>query len=542
MLFLCLASPPTDANPPDLVIYNAKIWSDGQMLRGDTISIRAGKIIYVGPYQQTLVKSAVAQLDAKGKTIIPGLIDCHTHLASDGVSLLNLRLRDAKSRTEFIQSIGDAARKLAPGQWLRGSGWSTESWPDSAQPKKDWIDGVTGGRPVVLDRMDGHSVFVNSEALKRARITKDGPKDPPGGVIDRDPNTHEPTGLLSDTAMSLVYMMVPSPSQEAKLEGLRLAVKEANSHGVTSVCDIGGDFRSYEKAFQGRDLSIRFFLYQSVGDGPWDSAVESVKRFKGIPGFIEARGIKAYMDGSMGSRTAYMHEPYTNSGPNHPKDFRGVERAGATNGNYAKGISLASKEGLQVIVHAIGDQANHDILDLFEANASHLSRNRFRVEHAQHLLPEDVSRFGKLGVVPSMQPLHKADDGRYAEVVVGKERCRTSYAFHALLATHANLVFGSDWNVVSCDPFLGIDAAVTAMTLKGDVWFPEQSISVSDALKCYTSRAAYSVFKEQELGQIKQGYRADLVILNESPFQRSVNLSTIHPVRVFVDGRDVTVR
>ncbi|MDR3690213.1 MAG: amidohydrolase [Fimbriimonas sp.] len=527
--------------PVDLVIRHAHIWSDGKILVGDSIAVIGGRIAYVGPYESRWIDPSTKVIDVKGRFVIPGLIDCHTHFGESGSNLLLLQLRDVGGRKEFIRRIANAVGKLGPGEWLQGSGWSTESWPDPAQPRKEWVDGISSGHPICLERMDGHSVFVNSEALRLAGITKDGPPDPPGGVIERDPVTHEPTGVLRDTAISFVEMKLPSGTRVRQEEGLRLAIREANSHGVTTVCDIGNDLTVYGRVYRKTTPTLRFFLYLVAGDGYWDNMVAALKRFTGVPGFVEARGVKAFMDGSMGSRTAFMHDPFANPGPNHPADFRGVERSGAKNGNYARGIALAARSGLQVIVHAIGDQANHDILDLFENNAPGLAAKRFRVEHAQHLLPDDVARFGNLGVIPSMQPLHKADDGRYAEEVVGKERCRTSYAYRSLLRSGANLVFGSDWPVVSCDPFLGIDAAVTGRTMKGDVWFPEQNISVDEALKSYTSRAAYSFFMENELGQIKPGYRADLVVLSESPFANGVKLGKIHPVRVFVEGRDATV-
>ena len=244
------------------------------------------------------------------------------------------------------------------------------------------------------------------------------------------------------------------------------------------------------------------------------------------------------MDGSLGSRTAWMLAPYTKPLPDQ-KSPTGLPRPGFSDGTYERGIREAAAANLQVIVHAIGDRANREILSLFEKAAPNLNGRRFRVEHAQHLTAEDIKRFGKLGVIPSMQPYHKADDGRYCEEVIGTARSRTSYAYRDLLNSGAQLAFGSDWPVVGDNPWLGIETAVTGKVLTGKTWMTHENITLNEALIAYTSAGAYAMKRENDLGQIKEGYCADFQILNASPFAKGVDFTKLHPDTLYVGGRKV---
>jgi hypothetical protein len=520
--------------PPDLVVMNARIWSDGRVVRGDCLAIRDGRFVYVGPFRPEMARSGTRVVDARGQMVIPGLIDSHTHLLEGGVGLFELQLRPATSKADFIRRVKEWNEKLPPGQWLTGNGWSAESWPEKEQPTKEWIDAVTGDRPAFLTRMDGHSALANSAALRKAGITKDGPKDPPGGVIDRDANG-EPTGMLREEAVGLVQP--PPPTEEERYRGLLAAVKEANRYGVTTVSDIASvaNFDLYRRYASQAEPTLRFALYARTDD--WNRTITAVNAFKNVPGWAEARGLKAFMDGSLGSRTAFMHAPFNELPPGKPKDWRGVPMPGAVDGTYRQGFRAAAAAGLQVIVHAIGDQANHDLLNLYE-NIPDLKARRFRVEHVQHLMPGDIPRFARLGVIPSLQPYHKADDGRYCEAVIGADRSRHSYAFRSLLAANASMVFGSDWDVVTIDPFAGINTAVTGKILTGKVWQPQQNITLDQALSCYTSNGAYAAFWENEIGRIAPGFRADFVVLNQrTPTART--LDRLAPSEVYVEGRKV---
>ncbi|MEM2125801.1 MAG: amidohydrolase family protein [Candidatus Methanosuratincola sp.] len=527
------------------MIENARIWSDGRTGFAEFAAVRNGVFVYVGSREERFIGERTQRVDARGAVVIPGIIDSHIHMLSGGTMLAQLQLRDARDKADFIRRVGEWVKRLKPGEWVLGGRWSVESWENPEQPTKEWIDPLTPDNPVYLPRMDGHSALVNSVALRLAGITREAPPDPPGGVIDRHPVTREPTGILRESAMTLVSRLIPLMTVEQKVIALKKAMEEANRHGITAVSDIPSmaDLPAYEELAKTDDLSIRFFLYLTASD--WESAIERVKTFQGKPGWIEVRGFKGYMDGSLGSRTAYMKEPYLpvsdDTGlPTTQASWRGLLREGVADGVLAKNIRSAARNNYQTIVHAIGDEANHMLLNILrDAYGVQLYNRRCRSEHAQHLLTEDILRFGTLGVIASMQPYHKTDDGRYAESYIGAERCRGSYAFRSLLNSGAVVAFGSDWPVVTLNPFLGIESAVTGKTLDGKLWQTQENISVPEALRCYTTSSAYAVFAENEIGRIAPGYRADFVILNHSPFDRQVVWSEIRPTQVWVEGRRV---
>jgi len=527
--------------PADLIVTNARIWTDGKIIAADSLAVSNGKFVFVGKSNPDLVGPKTVIINAQHRVIIPGLIDSHSHLADHGDTLLQLQLKGTKTKEEFLQRVKDYAANVKPGGWIIGRGWNAEDWPNPEQPTKEWLDPLTGDRPTVLRRMDGHSSIVNTAALVAAHISKDGPPDPPGGVIDRDPTTHEPTGMIRDNALDLIP--VPPTSDDDKYNGLVAAIKEANRHGITAVSDICdvSEFAYWKKFAEGKP-TIRVTLYGNV-DGTWQKTIDEIKAWPSVPNWAEAKGIKAYMDGSLGSRTAYMHDNFTTPLPGQT-NLRGVERPGATDGTYKAGFALAATAGLQVIAHAIGDQANHDLLDLYQSIPG-IGSKRFRVEHVQHLLPEDIARFARMGVIASMQPYHKADDGRYADTIIGPERTKSSYAYHSLLTSGAKLAFGSDWPVMSNDPFAGINTAVTGKILDGTIWHPEQNISFNEALTAYTATGAYAMQREKDLGRIAEGFNADFVILDDWPTDHPVNPANVQsfdyaslaPTAVYVGGR-----
>jgi predicted amidohydrolase YtcJ len=383
--------------------------------------------------------------------------------------------------------------------------------------------------------MDGHSVLANSAALKLSNIDKNGPPSPAGGVIDRDADG-EPTGILRERASGLVNP--PASSAEDTYRGFKAAVKNANSFGVTASSDIASPLRiaSYRRYFAEKNPTFRIGFYSRTDS--WPLAFQALAQVKPIAGWFQPNGVKAYMDGSLGSRTAYMHEPFTKPLPQQPADWRGLPMPGAVDGTYATRFQEAASRGLQVIVHAIGDQANHDVLDLF-SQVPNVQNRRFRIEHVQHLLPSDYESFAKFGVIPSMQPYHKADDGRYCEDVIGTARSRSSYAFKSLLGHQAKLAFGSDWPVVTINPWEGIKTAVTGRILTGKIWMPEQNISLDEALDSYTRRGAYAMKMESVIGSLTAGHRADFAILNLDPFKQGIDLAKVRPISLYVEGRKV---
>lgn len=519
--------------PADLVVVNARIWTDGKLTPHRCLAVKNGRFSYLGVPKPQLIGPRTKRIDAGGKVVVPGLIDSHTHLMEGGVGLFELELRPAQSKVEFISLIKNWSDKLPISSWVVGNGWSAESWPEKETPTKEWLDAVTGGRPAILYRMDGHSAIANSEALKRAGITKDKPVDPPGGVIDRDPVTKEPTGMLRESAVGLV--LPPAPTAEDRYRGFERAVALANRWGITAVSDISSTgYASLYRRFASGAPTLRVSLYARTSS--WPTAIRSVKGIAPVPGWFAARGLKAYMDGSLGSRTAFMAAPFDQRLPGQSETWRGLPMPGATDGTYATGVQLAAEAGLQVIIHAIGDQANHDVLAMY-SGVPNIIKRRYRVEHAQHLLRTDIPTFARLGVIPSLQPYHKVDDGRYCDDVIGKGRSETSYAFRDLFRTGAKVAFGSDWDVVPLNPFWGIAAAVTGRLDSGRIWVPQQNISVDQALTAYTTNAAYSMFMEDAIGRIRPGYHADFVILDRSPFDKGTDLTKIEPVATYVEGR-----
>ncbi len=528
---------PCAAQPPqvDVAIGNALIWSGATRVKPGTpeptaIAITGDTIVATGTDAEirTLIGPNTKVIDAQGRRVIPGITDSHTHLISGGFALTRLNLRQVDGREAFVRAVELTAKEKKEGEWILGGRWSTESWKKPETPHRSWIDPVTGEKPVFLNRMDGHQALVNSAALRLAGIDKDGPPDPTGGEIERDPVTREPTGILKDSAMGLVSKFIPEPSHEARVEALLRAVKHANSLGVTAahdMCDLE-DVAAFRDAAKFGLLTLRITAYVSTPD--WTGHLDEVVKLKEETAkdpWVRVAGFKGYMDGSLGSRNAYMREPFADAASTslYP---RGQLTAFASSPSFKDTVARADAAGLQLAVHAIGDEAIHLLLDAYEEALKRNKRQgaRHRVEHTQHLLIPDMPRFPSLGVVASMQPLHKADDGRYAEQALGTGRLKGSYAFRNLSSMGALVVFGSDWPVVSMDPFAGIHAAVTARTLAGDVWLPTHSVTAGEALRYYTTNPARAVGWDR-LGTIEVGKLADLLILTDDPL-------TIEPDRV----------
>jgi len=511
--------------PVDLIVRNAKVWTGNRDApAADAFAISNGSFVAVGR-EADIMKLKTAKttiLDAHGRRVIPGLIDAHLHLISGGQQLGRLNLRDVKDRKEFVQAVRDYASARKPGEWVLGGRWSTESWPDPAQPTRQWIDAATGETPALLDRMDGHGALANSAALKLAGIDAKGPPDPPGGRIERDPDTNEPTGILKETAIELVRSHVPPASPEQLRAALAMSLREANRFGITCVHTMSqwSDVAVLRTARKAGDLTLRVRVY--VMEDDW-APYHSRKNWEQDDDWLRISGFKQFADGSLGSRTAYMAEPFADT-----PDNRGLPQEIISPSKRLEDACFeVGKDYYGCAVHAIGDQANHDVLDVYERLRPRLKDCTLdwamsgrpmpclRIEHVQHLLPGDIARFARIGVVASMQPLHKADDGRYAEVAIGKERCKSSYAFRALLDAGATVAFGSDFPVVTLDPFRGMHAAVTGRTLDGKVFVPEQNIKVEEALTAYTRGGGAACGESTKLGVIQVGALADFAIVND---------------------------
>jgi hypothetical protein len=506
----------------DKIFVNGKIWTVAPRRPWvEAVAVSNGKISAVGSNKEIrkMAGSRTKVNDLENGFVLPGFIDSHTHFMNGGFSLMSIQLRDAISKEEFVVRIAEKAKSLSKGEWILNGDWDHEQFTPPELPRKEWIDKVTPDNPVCINRLDGHMILANSLALKISGVTKITPV-PAGGEIVKDPRTGEPTGILKDAAMDLVYGKIPPPSHEQNLRAAETALEHAAKMGVTSVHDMSGEtgLDVYQELLKNHKLTTRIFFYVPITE------VDLVTRLQFKTPFgnesLMFAGLKGFADGSLGSTTAYFFEPYTDdprtSGLLHSQMF--------PEGIMEKRIQAADKAGLQVAIHAIGDRANALILDIFEKTfvQSGARDRRFRIEHAQHLRPADIARFARLGVIASVQPYHAIDDGRWAEKRIGKERAKHTYPFKSLLDGSVTLAFGSDWPVAPLDPIMGVYAAVTRRTLDGKNpggWIPEQKISLEEAIKGFTLNGAYAEFAEDMKGSIEPGKLADLVVLDRNLFK-----------------------
>jgi predicted amidohydrolase YtcJ len=513
--------PAADPRPAaDLVLVNGKVWTvSAATPKAEAVAVWRDRILAVGTTEavKALAGPKTCVIDLKGRRVVPGFYDSHVHLLGSGQRLGEVALKDAADEAEFGKRLREFDRKLPRDRWLLGGEWDHDRTFGGKLPTAELIDKYVPDRPVFLRRYDGHMAVVNSVVLRKANITAE-KADPPGGVIYRKPGTKEPTGLLRDNAMGLVDGLVPAPSETEIIEAVRAALAEARQNGVTSVQDMDGSgdatrrtlFRVYQQMARDGKLTCRIDLRWPLGE--WQTLAKmGIEKGFGDD-WVKIGGLKGFVDGSLGSSTAKMFDPFVNEPGSTGVFVTPLDK-------LRRDIIAADREGLSVAVHAIGDRANAELLDIYaEATKTNGPRDRrFRVEHAQHLRPEDYPRFKELGVIASMQPYHVIDDGRWAEGRIGAKRCASSYAFRSLRDAGAKLAFGSDWSVAPLSPILGIDAAVNRRTLDGKHpkgWFPEQRITVAEAVEAYTLNSAYAAFEEKDRGSIEAGKLADLVVLS----------------------------
>ncbi len=511
MLFSCQ----NDKKTADLIITNATIWT-GNVAKpyAQSMAIADDKIIAIGEIEEvmTFVKKETKISDLAGRFVTPGFIDSHVHLMTGGRSLLSVDLRDAKTPEEFAKRVGDFAKTIPANEWILEGNWDHTLWGGEL-PHKDWIDDSTPENPVLIMRLDWHTALANSAALKYAGIDKNTPQVE-GGTIEKDKNGN-PTGILKDNAMNLVMDKMPPMTPKQKDKSFRAAMNYFLSNGVTTVHDVDGlnkDFESYTTAKKYRaagDLQVR--IYAATPLNEWQQLTEMKNE---SDQWLKTGCLKGFVDGSLGSHTAAFHDHYTDK-----KDDKGFFIN--TQENLYQWVSDADKANLHIMVHAIGDSANHALLNIYERVIAENGKKdrRFRIEHAQHLTEKDITRFAELGVIASMQPYHAIDDGRWAEEYIGAERIKTTYAFKSLLATDATLAFGSDWAVAPASPLMGIYAATTRRTLDDknpDGWVAAEKITVEQALAAYTKDAAYASFEENIKGTLEVGKLADFVVLSEN--------------------------
>ena len=524
----------------DIVIQGGPLWTGLSTGRGQpgAVAISGGKILAVGDSAQIAryVGSKTRVIQARGGLIMPGFADGHTHFVDGGFQLASIDLRHAATPQEFVRRIKEYAAKMKPGEWMLGGDWDHTLWRGAPLPHHEWIDSVTPNNPVFLSRVDGHMSLANAAAMRAGKVTRE-TRDPVGGEIPRD--THgAPIGIFKDNAEDVIDAVIPAPTAEQEDSAVARALAYAASLGVTATSNMSASWANlaaYKRMQRAGRMTARVFLYLPI-DG-WKAVADSVGRGAGDD-WVRINGVKGYMDGSAGSRTAYFFEPFSDSA-----GYRGLMRQPES--QMRAWVGAADSAGLQIAVHAIGDRANAIILAIYDSvTHAHGARDRrFRVEHAQHLRPQEIPLFGQRRVVASMQPYHAIDDGRWVEQRIGPERIKTTYAFRTLLDTDAPLAFGSDWTVASLNPMMGVYAAVTRRTLDDKNpggWVPEQKISVGEALRAYTSGNAWATFNEQKWGTLAPGRLADVVVLDHDPFAvPPESLGTIKPRYTIVGGKVV---
>ena len=529
--------PPRDSVPtvvtegPDVIFVNGNIYTGAELgfggapakvyPRAQAIAVRAGSIAAVGNSQeiQALKGPNTRVVDLGGRFVMPGFNDAHLHLASGGFEHLNVELAGTKSLQEMQQRIAERAKTAAPDEWILGRGWDESKWTVQKLPTRQDLDSATQGHPAIFSRADGHMSIANTAALKIAGITKTTP-NPPGGKIDRDA-AGEATGILREGAAGLVNSKEPQPTPEQRRRAIELALQDAAKSGVTSMQDNSSweDYLTYIDLEQQGKLTARISEWMM-----FNTPVETLQQHRAfhpaVDPMLHTTMLKAYMDGSLGSHTAALLQPYADD----PKN------SGLPQYDQTKLNDMASQRaaaGFQMGYHAIGDGGVEMALKAFAAAQTyaqqhaaelpHVKPNDFRnrVEHAQVTTAEQITRFHELGVIASMQPCHLLTDMNWAVARIGPERAKTSYAWKQFLDNSVVLAFGTDYPVEPMTPFRGLYAAITRKNEAGTKeYYPEQKISIDQAIAAYTTGSAFAEFAENDKGRLAPGFDADFVVLD----------------------------
>jgi len=496
----------------------------------ETVVIEKNKIIFVGSdlAGMQFIDTQTEIIDLEGKLMLPGFIDNHVHFTYGGLYLLGIDLRPAKSTMEFKSILKEYVEKNKS-RWITGGNWDHENWEVKELPTKEMIDEFSSNTPIFIDRLDGHMGLANSYALKLTGITKD-TESPEGGLIVKDPVTGEPTGILKDNAMQLIYKIIPPPSEEEIYTAALTALEEAKRLGLTSVQDMTYpmDLKVYKRLEEEGQLTCRIYSRYPIDN--YEELIDmEVKAGTGSEK-LKLGSLKAYADGSLGSMTAWFFSAY-----DQDTTTAGLPSDIVLNGDLEDWALDADGHHLQICTHAIGDAANSYVLNLYKKIKEENPDwdRRFRIEHAQHVRFQDIPLFREAGVIASVQPVHLIDDGVWAEKRIG-DRIKYTYPFATFLDFGVKLCFGTDWPVASLNPLLGIYAAVTRRTVDDknpNGWIPEQKISVEDAIKCYTLNSAYAGFEESTKGSIEVGKFADLIVLSD-------DILTIDPIKIKEENPD----
>ncbi len=505
-----------------MLLVNGTVYTfDADNAVAQAVAIRGDRIVSVGRTEDLKRRyRADTVIDLQGATVMPGFIDGHGHVVSEGSRLHNLDVTGATSPEQVADMVARRAQELQPGQWLIGRGWDQNLWPVKEFPKHDLLDRAAPSLPVVLRRIDGHAMWVNKKTMELAGITHDS-KDPDGGKIYRDIKGN-PTGVFVDNAMDLVDKVVPELTDDEIEQRLRASLGECARLGLTEVHDMGIDLqtiRAYKKLIDGGQCPVRVYAAIIDPGETWNYYLQHGPEIGYGNGMLTVRAFKLYIDGALGSRGAAMLDSYSDDPGN-----RGLTVTAES--DIDKICSQALEHGFQVCTHAIGDRGNFIMLNEYEKFLKTMSPNaaspRWRIEHAQVLQQSDIPRFAKLGILPSMQPTHATSDMYWVEARLGLERVKGAYAWRSILQTGSIIIAGSDFPVEGVNPLWGFYAAFTRSDRSGyplDGWYADQRMSREEAARAFTQWAAYGAFQEDVKGTIEPGKWADLTVFSKDIMQ-----------------------
>ena len=535
--------------PADIIVVHGRVYTENaKQPWAQAVAIRVGKIVAVGddPVIERMRGIGTKVINAGGKLVLPGFTDCHVHFLGGSLGLGRVDLAGAKDVPDIQKRLRGYAAEHPGDGWILGRGWNYAMFGTETLPHKKYLDELFPDRPVFLGGYDGHTYWANSKALALAGITRE-TADPANGAIVRDPQTGEATGALKEAASGLVSKVVPKPTQAEKLLALRAGMKWANEHGITRVHSAGGDFEIldlYDEMRHRGDLSVRMYVAYFLNPPelrPQDlEAIDSARK-KFHDAWIDAGAVKFMVDGVIESHTAAMLEPYTDDSSLKGKLFWEPER-------YNAAVAELQKRGLQLFTHAIGDYGVRTALDAYEnAGAKNHKRDvRPRIEHIETINAADIPRFGKLGVIASMQPLHSYPDSDTLDVWarnIGPDRASRAWVWKSIADAGGHVAFGSDWPVVTLNPWEGIQTAVTRQTSEGKPeggFVPGQRLTVAQAIEGYTLGAAFAGRREAAEGSVEIGKLADLIIVSQNVLEIApANIAKTKVLTTIVGGRVV---